>query len=442
MLLLLVLFILVGVIIGYFILRGKLDGKRVWKIVFAMFLLTLFALLMLLGAHWFSSNVRHYSDTEGIIIMGLSSFALGIDVYLFFYLILRLRSFPKILGLGVVGLADIALMCFLGSYLLSVIDKGARSPFAKAMDLKIVGLMDNLDTRISGLEKVLFSRESLMAYYIDNPLKGFDNNYMVDIAPNLDLVCQLKAGEKLGDTLQTVIGDLKDELDREGFENIGWQEGTEIYVKAKENKYRQVFQFIDADTKTPVLRLSVGEFAAGSPTFAITGKRDVPPKPKSKPVSKPKQAVVPKSSATANDLPSEKTVAEAGQRTVLATLNYSYEFWDYGDGEDPDLFYTSDKPIKIIVYSDASYVIYVNGNIINYGRFVSSLVPENIHYGYFRNERKETIAFDKDDLFIESNEHTDAEKRDFATDKQSEIERNAIAVKTLKESLLKHFSAE
>ena len=79
-------------------------------------------------------------------------------------------------------------------------------------------------------------------------------------------------------TKDAVISDITFLAGKEGFIQLGWDGGTEIYAKSKgKDSYERILLLIDGDTPSPRIRYAQGDFTKDAPCLIPSGKRETPP---------------------------------------------------------------------------------------------------------------------------------------------------------------------
>jgi len=147
----------------------------------------------------------------------------------------------------------------------------------------------------------------------DNDTSQFNRLFLETIASNADMVVDLWFDEKCATaTKDAVISDITFLAGKEGFIQLGWDGGTEIYAKSKgKDSYERILLLIDGDTPSPRIRYAQGNFAKDAPCLIPSGKRETPPTKANKTAHRSRPSV----SAQSNNPASAPNRAEAQQTT-------------------------------------------------------------------------------------------------------------------------------
>ena len=290
-LLLFVIGALIGLALPYLVGVKRLDAFGAGRIILfmlgveAVVVLAVFAL-----AYWDSQDKA--VPFGGIWLSLFAGLAVGLELSLFFYLCRRLATFPKVLGLGALGLASIV-ACAIGGYF------GCLSIYTqKTPSEPVYSAFYDAFSSTDGVHLDRFSQSELLDQSSEADYSAFDEAFLADLAEETKYAARLHFDNTISaDEKDQVVYALKSKMAEEGFKRIGWREGTEIYAKSKGKKHFQsIVQFVDFDTKDPSIRYAEGLFPTDADCLIPTGKREAPPQPAPAP-SRRKQSA-PSSSGT------------------------------------------------------------------------------------------------------------------------------------------------
>lgn len=353
--LLLLFFILFGIIIGRLIAKRCKLEKLSAKGIIAMVLIPLF--FFILAFRW-SSNFYFIC-----LLAGLLGPIIGIGLSLFAHICKREPSKRRVVTLGAIGV-----LCLVGSIaleeaLLRHAPKTELEPWQIGASSEMTRIMEHLAYVHEGIDIDKHSRESLIGYYDEGSADEFDKAYMSEIAPNADFICQLTILPQLKDTLADVIDALKSQLNKDNYVCLGWREGTEIYVDGKDGMYQRLFQFIDADTKTPILRYTTGNFDPECSTLTATGKRKAPPRSKTR-TSRQGTSGVAQNPIGNNSAPQSQSSEESP--ATSSNIQVPILYLQYKEPTKAELYLYSNRRCKIVygwqdlTFEDVDYYIIPN----------------------------------------------------------------------------------
>ncbi len=292
-LLLFVIGALIGLALPYLVGVKRLDAFGAGRIILFMLGVEAVAVLAVFAlAYWDSQDKA--VPFGGIWLSLFAGLAVGLELSLFFYLCRRLATFPKVLGLGALGLASIV-ACAIGGYF------GCLSIYTqKSPSEPVYSAFYDAFSSTDGVHLDRFSQSELLDQSFEADYSAFDEAFLEELAAEAKYAARLHFDKNLSaDEKDQVVYALKSELAEEGFKRIGWREGTEIYAKSKGKKHFQsIVQFVDFDTKDPSIRYAEGLFPTDADCLVPTGKREAPPQPAPAP-SRRKQSA-PSSSGTSS----------------------------------------------------------------------------------------------------------------------------------------------
>ena len=342
-LLLFVIGALIGLALPYMVGVKRLDTFGTGRIILfmlgveAVVVLAVFAL-----AYWDSQDKA--VPFGGIWLFLFAGLAVGLELSLFFYLCRRLATFPKVLGLGALGLASIV-ACAIGGYF------GCLSIYTqKTPSEPVYSAFYDAFSSTDGVHLDRFSQSELLDQSSEADYSAFDEAFLEELAAEAKYAARLHFDKNLSaDEKDQVVYTLKSELAEEGFKRIGWREGTEIYAKSKGKKHFQsIVQFVDFDTKDPSIRYAEGLFPTDADCLIPTGKREAPPKPAPAPSRRKQSApsssgtssrastasAASSSSAGSSSAPAAPRRTASKEPTVKVTKNgdYTYTTREYEDG--------------------------------------------------------------------------------------------------------------
>ncbi|MBQ2525295.1 MAG: hypothetical protein II542_00475 [Bacteroidales bacterium] len=154
----------------------------------------------------------------------------------------------------------------------------------------------------------------------ENDSSLFGRLFLETIANDADFIVDLWFDDKCDNAAKDeLISDIKFLAGKEGFKQLGWDGGTEIYAKPKgKESYERILLFIDGDTSSPLIRYAQGKFTKDAPCLIPSGKREAPPR---KPSVSNKRSVSSKIPSGSSRTGIQNGTSEGASSNITNTLN-------------------------------------------------------------------------------------------------------------------------